>query len=47
MGMSDSQFKAFLRFLLDDLIELEKMDDEQRKEKLRKIVENIQRSLED
>lgn len=48
MGMTDSQFKAFIRFVLDDLKELEQeKDEEKRAEKLKKIIENMQSSLED
>jgi len=48
MGMSDTQFKAFLRFLLTDLKEAEaKGSDEERIEKIKEIIENIQKSIED
>ena len=48
MGMTDSQFKAFIRFVLDDLIEIqaEKVP-ERRDEKMKKVIENLQKALED
>lgn len=48
MGMTDSQFKGFIRFLLDDLTEMqEEQDPEKVKEKLTKVVDNLQKTLED
>lgn len=49
MGISDTQFKAFVRFLLDALAELDNEDltAEQKKEKLEKVRENLQKTLED
>lgn len=48
MGMTDSQFKGFVRFVLDDIIEvLENMADGKEKEKLQKVADNLQQTLED
>ena len=48
MGMTDSQFKAFIRFVLDDLIEIQAEDNPEKKnEKLKKVIENLQKALED
>lgn len=48
MGQTDSQFKAFIRFVLDALNEVDKETDEKkRSEKLKKIIENLQKTLED
>ena len=46
MGMTDSQFKGFVGFVLDDIKEvLENMPDG--KEKLQKVADNLQQTLED
>lgn len=46
MGMSDSQFNGFVRFVLDDIIEvLENMADGKEKEKLQKVADNLQQTL--
>lgn len=48
MGQTDSQFKAFIRFVLDALNEVDKETDEnKRKEKMKKILDNLQKTLED
>ena len=48
MGMTDSQFKGFVRFDLDDIKEvLETMADGKEKEKLQKVADNLQQTLED
>ena len=48
MGMTDSQFKGFIRFLLDDIVEiLETMHDSKEKEKLQRVADNLQQTLED
>ena len=48
MGMTDSQFKGFIRFVLDDIKEvLENMADGKEKEKLQKVADNLQQTLED
>lgn len=48
MGMADSQFKGFIRFVLDDLTEMqEEQDPAKVKEKLAKTVKNLQKTLED
>lgn len=48
MGQTDSQFKAFLRFVLDAIREAEKETDEKvRTEKINRIIDNLQKSLED
>ncbi len=48
MGQTDSQFKAFLRFLylaLKDAVK--ETDREKLNEKMKEILENIQKTLED
>ena len=48
MGMTDSQFKAFLRVMLDDIEEaLDEEEPEKKEKKLNKIRDYIMRSLED
>lgn len=48
MGQTDSQFKAFIRFILDDMKELrDETDEEKRAEKINRIVDNLQKTLED
>ena len=48
MGKTDSQFKAFIRLMLDDVKDVKKEDDEKKKdEKLDKIIDNLQKTLED
>ena len=43
MCMTDSQFKGFVRFVLDDIKEvLENMPDSKEKEKLQKVADNLQ-----
>ncbi len=48
MGQTDSQFKAFLRFLLRALKDAtEETDCEKRDERMKEIIEDIQKTLED
>lgn len=48
MGQTDSQFKAFIRFVLDALREVkQEKDPETRDAKLEKILDNLQKTLED
>lgn len=48
MGMTDKQFSGFIRFILDDVKEvLETMPDGKEKEKLQKVADNLQHTLED
>lgn len=48
MGQTDSQFKAFIRFILDDIKELQTETDETKKSaKIEKIIDNLQKTLED
>ena len=48
MGQTDSQFKAFIRFVLDALKELNnEKDEELRAAKMEKILDNLQKTLED
>lgn len=48
MGQTDSQFKAFIRFILDDMKELDQeKDDTKKDEKIKKIIDNLQKTLED
>lgn len=48
MGMTDKQFNGFLRMLLDRLEELKNEDkEEERLERLKKLIEDLQKTLED
>ena len=48
MGMTDKQFNGFIRFLLDALKDaIEEKESEKKDEKLTKIAENLQKTLED
>ena len=48
MGMTDKQFNGFIRFLIDDLKEVQEEKDEDKKNKrIEKILENLQSNLED
>lgn len=48
MGQTDSQFKAFIRFILDDIKELQTETDEAKKAaKVERIIDNLQKTLED
>lgn len=47
VGMTDSQFKAFVRFLIDALKDAREATGENKEKKLDKIIENLQSSLED
>ncbi len=51
MGMTDKQFNGFVRFVLDDLRELQELKAEDNKEKLSqkldKLIDNLQKTLED
>lgn len=48
MGQTDIQFKAFIRFILDDIKELQTETDEAKKAaKVVKIIDNLQKTLED
>lgn len=48
MGQTDSQFKAFIRFVLDALREVKaEQDPEKRNAKMDRILENLQKTLED
>ncbi len=48
MGMTDKQFNGFVRFVLDDLKEIrEEKEDGKKEEKLDKVIENLQKTLED
>ena len=48
MGMTDSQFKAFIRFVLESLQEVKKEKDAAEREKrLNKVIDNLQKALED
>lgn len=44
MGMTDAQFKSFLRFLISAL---EAADVKKENEKLQKVIADLQKSLED
>ena len=46
--MTQGQFKAYIRLIIDDLKEVLEMETEEKKaEKLQKIIDNLQSSLED
>ena len=48
MGQTDSQFKAFIRFVIDALKEInEEKDEEKRAAKMVKVLDNLQKTLED
>lgn len=48
MGLTDKQFNGFIRFVLDDILEvLEKLPDGPEKEKLQKLADNLQKTIED
>lgn len=48
MGMTDKQFNGFIRFLIDDLKEVkEEANVEKKDERIEKILENLQSTLED
>ena len=48
MGQTDSQFKAFIRFVLDALREVkQEKDPEKQDAKMAKILDNLQKTLED
>lgn len=48
MGMTDKQFNGFVRFVLDAIQEvLNMMQDGPDKEKLQKVANNLQQTLED
>lgn len=48
MGMTDSQFKSYIRFLLMALRDmLEETDPEKKKAKTEELLDNLQKTLED
>ena len=48
MGMTDKQFNGFVRLVLDDLKEIrEEKEDGKKEQKLDKVIENLQKTLED
>ena len=48
MGMTDKQFNGFVRFVLDDILEvLEKMPESDEKKKLQKVADNLEKTLAD
>lgn len=48
MGMTDKQFNGFIRFLIDDLKDVQEEKNEEKKEsKLKRILDNLQSTLED
>lgn len=48
MGMTDKQFNGFIRFLIDGLEEAkEEQDIEKKNERIQKILDNLQSTLED
>lgn len=48
MGMTDKQFNGFIRLLIDNLKEAkEEKDEEKKNQRLEKILDNLQSTLED
>lgn len=48
MGMTDKQFNGFIRFLIDGLREAkEEQDTKKKDERIQKILDNLQSTLED
>lgn len=48
MGMTDSQFKGFIRFVLDALLDAQNEKDQKvRDAKIQKVIDNLQKVLED
>lgn len=48
MGMTDSQFKGFIRFLITALVDaLKTKDEKERAEKFQQILDNLQKTIED
>lgn len=48
IGMTDKQFNGFIRFLIDDLNEVqEENDNDKKNERIQKILDNLQSTLED
>ena len=48
MGMTDKQFNGFVRFVLDDILEvIAKLPESEEKDKLQKVADNLQKTLED
>ena len=48
MGMTDSQFKGFIRFVLDAILDAQsETNTEKRDAKMAKIIDNLQKVLED
>ena len=48
MGMTDKQFNGFIRLLLDDIKEaIEEKDETKKQERLEKVVDNLQKTIED
>lgn len=48
MGMTDSQFKGFIRFVLDALLDAQaEKDPKVQDAKIQKVIDNLQKVLED
>ena len=48
MGMTDNQFKGFIRFVLDAILDAQAEENaEKRDAKMAKIIDNLQKVLED
>lgn len=48
MGQTDSQFKAFIRFMLDALKDIaSETDKDKQAAKMQKVMDNLQKTLED
>ena len=47
-GMTDKQFSGFIRFILDDINEvIQELPEGKQKDKLQKVADNLQKTLED
>lgn len=48
MGMTEKQFNSYVRFILDDILEvLEKLPEGDERNKLQKVADNLQKTIED
>lgn len=47
IGMTDKQFNAFLRQLIENLKKANEQNNEEKTKEIKKIIDNLQKSLED
>lgn len=47
IGMTDKQFNAFLRQLIENLKRANEQNNEEKTKEIKKIIDNLQKSLED